>query len=1084
MGRRVLGDKMGEQENIQENILAERYYVPGETSWDDLAVRVGKFIGGTAITTAMIEKKFIPASPFLMNAGTDHPQMFSCFVLPLEDTLHSIFGFYDRSATIFKSSGGVGANWSKLRPVGSPLSGGGTTSGVVSFMEIFNLVIEKVKQGGKKKGAAICTLDINHPEVEDFIRMKLERGKFENFNISPTVTDEFMRRAIAGHEKEKALFDLIVDCTYNSSEPGMLWIDTANRYCSTPGLGLYESTNPCGERFLFPFECCCLGGVNLAYFIRDGHVDWQNLGKTVRLIIRFLDESFDRNEYPLPEIREASQNTRRIGLYPIGLADALIKMKLSYGSQEGRDFAEKLWEFINKTAWDESVKLGEKLGTFPAYDSRNPELVPDGARNAAVTCVAPGGCQVKETMIMTESGILRLDEINPDSTSYQWKDVNLKVRVEKDDIYNCTKFYSNGLSKTIKLELHSGIPLECTENHRFRIFSNGKYEWRNASEIYEGDYVVTRIGGYTNTRTVPLAYVDKQHFNESDIILPTRLSPKVGEFLGILFGNGSIHKKGIRIHMNSLHTKKIERVCYLIETLFGITPHIEDRETRVSIYINSVRLLKWLEINGLLKDKSINAFIPKPIRCSSVKSLEAFINGLLMTDGCTTGKYNKQYIDTSSKQLAIELAICMRAIGKNARIKEYTNIKGRYSSAPSYRVHFVKSGSIGFKRYDKINNELKQNAMSLRNDYGEQLWLDRVESRSDSLSETFDISVDDAESYIGNSIVSHNTTSLIAGVNFGIEPYVGLVTRREQGSGKGTIVCPLFEEELRKIVSTEIEFNEVLDHAAKHGSIQSIDWLPADFKQIFVTARDIHWRDHIDMQTIFQKHCIDGTISKTINLPKSSTRDDIRDAYIYAWQQELRGLTFYREGTRDPVYAYGSGDEEEIQSALGPDYVVPAKAPAIRYNVKVGCGKMAVFVVGDPETGEPIELWQIPVSGGGCAGLNSGNGRAISKSLQYGVSPDVFIKSGEHVVCPACAGNSKLDGKSCPSAAARKLREYLKDSKIVKTYLKAHHEGTGLLVEKPKEKPVKPNECPACGWPLTHAEGCATCTKCGYSRCG
>jgi len=1036
---------MGEQTvSIQENILAERYYAPGEKSWEDIAARVGKFIGGTAITTAMIEKKFIPASPFLMNAGTEHPQMFSCFVLPLEDSLDSIFGFYDKSSKIFKSSGGVGANWSKLRPVGSPLSGGGTTSGVVSFMEIFNVVIEKVKQGGKKKGAAICTLDISHPEVEDFIRMKLERGKFENFNISPTVTDEFMRKAIAGHEKEKALFDLIVDCTYNSSEPGMLWIDTANRYCSTPGLGLYRSTNPCitgdsliltskgyipiiecidkevviwngyswslakpyktsdleslleikfsngssvkctpyhkfvtrkgysrdgkevrkkacdlrvgdkiskfsypviegdlalhyaytqgfysgdgyfssarnccatylygekinllryfdgvkssnfepnsnrmfvefsplkhkefvpdneytiksrvqwlsglidadgnknckegciqitsvneqflhavrrmintlgvscrvslmkpediklmpdgngghanyhcqdcyrltlspvsvqnliglgldlkrvqvspnpnrdaaqfitvtsitdleikepvycltepenntfvvdgiitgncGERFLFPYECCCLGGINLAYFVRDGHVDWQNLGKTVRLIIRFLDEAFDRNEYPLPEIETASKNTRRIGLYPIGLADALIKMKLSYASQEGRDFTEKIWEFINKTAWDESVKLGEKLGTFPAYETRNPEIVPDGARNAAVTCVAPGG-----------------------------------------------------------------------------------------------------------------------------------------------------------------------------------------------------------------------------------------------------------------------------------------------------------------------------------------------------------------------------TTSLIAGINFGIEPYVGLVTKREQGSGTGTIVCPLFEEELRKVVSTEIEFNEVLDHAAKNGSIQSIEWLPEDFRRIFVTSQDIHWRDHIDMQAIFQKHCVDGTISKTINLPKSSTKEDIRDAYVYAWQQELRGLTFYREGTRDPVYAFGSGEEDEMVSVLGPGYEIPAKAPAIRYNVKVGCGKMAVFVVGDPNTGEPIELWQIPVSGGGCASLNSGNGRAISKALQYGMPPEVFIKSGEHVTCPACAGKPKLDGKSCPSAAARKLREYLNDSKIVRSYLKAHHDGSGLLVPKPKDRPIKKNECPACGWPLVYAEGCATCPKCGYSKCG
>ena len=840
-----------------ENILRERYYQEGEKDWSDIAYRVSNFIGEDSderekFYNIILDKKFIPASPFLMNAGTLHPQLFSCFVLPVEDNLDSIFKFYAQSAKIFKSSGGVGADWSKLRAKGEPLSGGGVTSGVCSFLKVFNSIIETVKQGGVKKGAAIASLDIYHPEIKDFISMKLQDGDISNINISPRVTDYFMESVKKGYSVEKELFDYLVNCTWNCSEPGMQFIDTANRYRSVPGLGKYEASNPCvrgdtrlytpigeftieecegltidiwngfqwstvipyktsdssdiyqvkvkciyehafaefkilnlelnctenhiflmkngerrqlkdigeldellpwyyvnntiinsahiesikklqnkyptycvtepfnhscmfngivtgqcSERFLLPYESCCLGGINWFSFVRhyaDGvpYFDYDEFERVIRIAIRFLDNALDKNDYPLPDIKTATLLTRRIGQYPIGIADVLMEYKLPYDSQEARNLCKNIWKFQNDVAWDESSRIGIAKGAFPAYEK---SIFHESKqyRNAAVTCVAPSG-----------------------------------------------------------------------------------------------------------------------------------------------------------------------------------------------------------------------------------------------------------------------------------------------------------------------------------------------------------------------------TTSIIAGCNFGIEPFFSHVMSRSQGSGQGYIISKYLEEYVTPNASN------IIESIYKTGSIKNTG-LPEYFK----SALDINWKGHIDMMVVFQKECIDGTISKTVNLPASATKQDISDAFIYAWEQECRGITFYREGTRKGVYTLKEQSENNIKDKSLLSLRKLSKRPKELWGVtskhKTGCGKLYINL---PECdGKLYECFL--TSKGGCSAMYDFTAQLISAMLRHGINPREISKIGKGVTCLRSFDQYKkglTEGKSCGDIIARRIEECLPDIDIDE-----HPMDDVIIINGNNNESVI--SCPECGKGMIFVEGCKSCPECGYSRC-
>lgn len=352
--------------------------------------------------------EFLPNSPTLMNAGLPNGQLAACFVLPVEDDLDAIFTALSQMARIHQSGGGTGFSFSRLRPREDRVrSTGGVTSGPLSFMDLFDHTTAVIRQGGRRRGANMAALRIDHPDIEEFIAAKKTSGRLENFNLSVAVTEEFWSAltgqqtyplrnprsgAIVRYVSASHLFDQIVEAAWAVGDPGLLFIDEINRANPTPTLGTIESTNPCGEQPLLAYESCTLGSLNLGAFVAANDLDWQSLAVAIFDAVVFLDNVIDANHYPFPAIETATKRTRKIGLGVMGLADTLARLGLPYHSEPALQFAEKIAKFLGNQARSASIELAQKRGSFPAFASSLwPRRGFHALRNAGQTCVAPTG---------------------------------------------------------------------------------------------------------------------------------------------------------------------------------------------------------------------------------------------------------------------------------------------------------------------------------------------------------------------------------------------------------------------------------------------------------------------------------------------------------------------------------------------------------------------------------------------------------------------------------------------------------------------------------------------------------------------
>lgn len=389
---------------------------------DDLLRRVAKAIAsaelnyGTAKNAEEWEStfydmlsdlSFLPNSPTLMNAGTNLGQLSACFVLPVQDNMGDIFSTLKQAALIQQSGGGTGYNFSRLRHKGALIKEtGGFSSGPLSFIEIFDHATEKIRQGGKRRGANMGVLNVDHPDITDFIRVKSKANAFRNFNFSVGVTDAFMEAVekeedwpllhpVTGKQIQtipaKHIWDTITEKAWETGDPGLIFLDTINQHNPTPGIGSINATNPCGEVPLLSYEPCNLGSINLTKMInQEQKVDWPELRKTVHYATRFLDNVIDVNRYLIPDIEQKAYGNRKIGLGVMGWAEMLIGLGIPYDSEEAVKLGETLMAFINKESFEASRHLAEERGTFA--DWQESIYAPDKpVRNATRTSIAPTG---------------------------------------------------------------------------------------------------------------------------------------------------------------------------------------------------------------------------------------------------------------------------------------------------------------------------------------------------------------------------------------------------------------------------------------------------------------------------------------------------------------------------------------------------------------------------------------------------------------------------------------------------------------------------------------------------------------------
>jgi len=1014
-----------------QRVLEERYFLEGESTWEDLTERVGGYFGKAheeecLFINTMRDMDFLPNSPALMNGGTAIEAYSACYVLPVEDSIESIYKFYSDAAIISKSGGGVGCNYSPIRASNSIVaSTNGVASGPLSFMKVQDVSTDIIKQGGRRRGANMGILDCDHPDIWDFISVKDTEGVLSNFNLSVGITDSFMDEVLNPHVtygKNTELWDELIQRAWSSAEPGVIFMDTIEKGNTVPHLGKLDCTNPCGEQPLRPYESCLAKGTLVT--TPQGVRKIEDMAGTSHVI----GTDYKAHTY----LKVVNKGTQPV-----------IKMNLSNRSTlvctPDHQIELVSGSFVDaKDTVGKSVKVLSGVTPYTLYDAPSEvhEMI---------------GWLHGDGWYSTTVGI----SFNAKDGDFEIKDRISQCFINTFDVttkpnINTEERYQHQSDKKSSLEIAESFGMvksRCTEVE----FPSKFYSWTDPQQrsfirgLFSAD---AGISGKANTQVAFATSSDK--LGNQVVAYLNSIGIHTSKFTTVFKSNRNnqyriqVTKQSANIFMDtvglltSVKKDKFVRSRYADETSYKVAS-VEDFGSEEVFDIVEVSNINTFWANGI----GVHNCTLGSINLSNhVMSLGPFTGEDFVTRDVLQVDYVKLRDTTRTGVLFLNRILdasvmpipeCQEAMERTRKIG--LGIMGLHDMLIQLGLPYdsEEGRTLAGEVMEFISREADKKSYELAMKEGH---YDGYDTIPDGIPYRRNANL--------TTIAPTGTLSMISNCSSGCEPYYAPVTVKEVLDGTKFIMP-----------------NKWLPQEAKEAIEQGYEWdLMVSNPDLFKSAGDIHWSDHIKMQAVLQKH-IDSSISKTINMPNDTTVKEVKEAYELAYKLGCKGVTIYRDGSRETqvLSASTEGDTREQGPVDNPrskesfsKAVLPDELKATRYRVTVD-GQKVYIIVAEDASGAPVEVFvKFPYASiDSCWNTVC---RQLSLSMRYGVPLTDIIKQLDKSVVVINDVASHL-------------------SRILKMYQQAR----GTEVEM--------KGCPECGSPLQFTEGCEKCSGgCGWSKCG
>ncbi len=1041
-------------DNVKDLLKRKRYYKKGESSWEDICKRVSKNIASIEedpkyekiFFDMMANMIFVPSTPALLNAGTNVQQLSSCFILDIDDNIESIMGTLGECAKVFQKSGGAGFNISKLRPKGSPLkNSGGQASGPVSFMKIFDAVVEEVKHGNSRKGALKIDLDVSHPDIFDFIHCKDDVGQLKNMNISVSISNDFMK-AVENNEswelsfggkthkkiEAKDLWDEIIQSAWQTGEPGISFVDVMDGANPNPHLGMVKSTNPCLHKDTYMVTENGLEKINN---IKSNVWNGKEFTKIktwktgIKKVVKIMTNS--GFEYvTTPDHKFLLEDGTWCE------AQNLIGKKIKF------EIKEKEWKGIDKYSDTNYEILGFEFGggSYHKASKRMKYIYVNPQKDKEIIEIIEREFNEKSYPARTKkpdvAHIIKIPYGGIYANAFVDKLENRMIpdwimQLPKDKMRNFLRglFSANGtnLKKYRKIQLVSVNTemLKQVQQMLLMFGIKGKLWYHNKKQKIEfsnGTYTCKQSAHIVLSRDSYKKYLDNIGFIQE-------------------------YKNGYEEYKNKIEEK--------YETVILISELNDDEVWDFAEPKSNIAITNGAYVHNC------SEFVNIPYASCNLASLN-----LLKFVKNSEFDWNSfaKYISYAVRFLDNMVSVNKLPLSKIQEITEAIRPIGLGTMGLAdalFALDLPMNSKKGMAFIDKLYSFLYEKALSATQSLAEERGV--YPAYEGSVWEKKGIKVRNSSLI---SIAPNGSIGFIAGVNGGIEPVFGLAyTRRTAEGTEYSVVNPVLEKKLEEanIFDEEI-INKIIEN---NGSIKGIKGVPKKMQNVFVTTMDMTPQEHVDCLEKISKY-VDLSVSKTIGLSKYASVEDVANVYLSAWKTGvIKGVTVYRDGSRkDQVLSAGKKqklERGEIKSA-------PEESNSKTVKLLSGCGSLWVTMSKD-EDKNIVQTFVNRGSKGTCVANQIAVSRLISLALRGGVKvEDVVDQLLSIETCSSYNGKRQRGervsrGSSCPAAIGIALDKYAKENKDVK-----------------EEKEIE-NKCPDCGADLLMTSGCVSCVFCGYSQC-